>query len=562
MIGGLLRRLRWRLSRWSAEDDRVFHDALFSPHQYDPFTFAYPGYVTIRRFADLASARLTGIRRAADLGCGPGEITCELARRHPAIAFHGIDHSRAAIERAREHAARLGLANVTFETGDIARTPPDADIVLMFDAFHHLLDPAAFVRESRVDRFLLVEPAGTWLGGWQRTLELDWLAGALDDIRMRLLWEAGERSTGPGTPAPPAADAVGEPIEHRYPLEDFQRFFAGFGLDVRGTAAGFDQYPPDPYGRPPLREAFGRATYDALVAVEDALVARDLDLHAKHWVIYAERGAPDRLRTPAPLARTGEPPRLQGAHDVEYVAIDAPAEADAGRTLLCALTLRNRSWRTFDAPIFASYHWLDAKGAIAVQDGARTPLPHPIVPGASCEMTLRVDTPAAPGRYTLAVDLVEEGVTWFSGAGAPVFRRGRRDQFTQSAMNTLVSPSIFALRFDAKTRCRPSGENIGKPSNVSLNVTCSSPVPSRLIRKTSKLRCCGSLTFDAKISRLPSGMPGRREARRRQRRDLARVAAVAIHHVELQLRSDARCAPSGARGSRSSSAPGASGRPR
>jgi hypothetical protein len=41
-------------------------------------------------------------------------------------------------------------------------------------------------------------------------------------------------------------------------------------------------------------------------------------------------------------------------------------------------------------------------------------------------MTLRVDTPAVPGRYTLAVDMVEEGVTWFSGAGAPLLRRSMR----------------------------------------------------------------------------------------------------------------------------------------
>lgn len=337
------------------------------------------------------------------------------------MTFLGVDHSRAAIDRARQHAERLALANVTFETGDIARAAAGADIVLMFDAFHHLLDPAAFVRESRVNRFLLVEPAGDWLGGWQRTLDLDWLAGALDDIRTRLLWEAGERP--PAEQPSPVAEEVGEPVEHRYPIEDFQRFFAGFGLDVRGTAAGLDRYPPDPYGRPPLREAFGRATYEALVAVEEALFARDLDLHAKHWVIYAERGAPDRLRTPARLTRPGDPPRRQGAHDVEYVALDAPAAAAAGTTLLCALTLRNTSWRLWEPPIVASYHWLDAQGAVAVQDGARTPLPRPVAPGASCEMTLRVDTPAAPGRYTLAVDLVEEGVTWFSAAGAPLLRR-------------------------------------------------------------------------------------------------------------------------------------------
>jgi hypothetical protein len=290
----------------------------------------------------------------------------------------------------------------------------------MFDAFHHLLDPAGFVRDSRVDRFLLVEPAGTWLGGWQRTLELDWLSTALDDIRTRLLWEAGERMR-PAPPSPAAADA-GEAVEHRYPLEDFQRFFAGFGLDIRGTTAGFDRYPPDPYGQPPLREAFGRATYEALVAVEDALYARDLDLHAKHWVIHAERGAPDRLRTPAPLSRAGDPPRLQGAYDVDYVSLDAPASAAAATTMLCALTLVNRSWRAWAPPILASYHWLDPKGAVVVQDGARTPLPRPVAPGDTCEMTLRVETPLKPGRYLLAVDLVEEGVTWFSEAGAPLLR--------------------------------------------------------------------------------------------------------------------------------------------
>jgi hypothetical protein len=314
------------------------------------------------------------------------------------------------------------------------------DIVLMFDAFHHLLDPAAFVRASGVDRFLLVEPAGTWIGGWQRTMDFDWLASAFDDLRARMLWEAGETRTSNSQLPTPKLDATnegqaarqnsGQAIEHRYPLDDFQRFFRGFGLDVRGTVAGFDRYPIDPYGRPPLREAFGRATYDAIVAIEEALGATDLDLHAKHWVIYAERGAPDRLRTPAPLARRAAAPPLKGSYDVEYVALDAPRETAAGSSLLCELTLRNRSWRPLAssgaAPILASYHWLDASGAVAVQDGARTPLPRAVEPDAACTMTLRVDTPSAPGRYTLAVDLVEEGVTWFSAAGAPLLKRAVR----------------------------------------------------------------------------------------------------------------------------------------
>jgi hypothetical protein len=52
---------------------------------------------------------------------------------------------------------------------------------------------------------------------------------------------------------------------------------------------------------------------------------------------------------------------------------------------------------------------------------------------------------------------------------------------TQSAMKTLVSPWVFALRFEAKTSFLPLGENIGKPSNVSLKVIRSKPVPSTLI---------------------------------------------------------------------------------
>src|SRR5689334_16813671 len=115
-----LRELRWRWHRWSSADDRTFHDDLFAgAADYDPFTFAYPGYVTIRRFADLAAeAIVPGVERVVDVGCGPGEITCELARRFRDVRFVGVDHSAAGIERATRNAARLGLINVSFIRGD------------------------------------------------------------------------------------------------------------------------------------------------------------------------------------------------------------------------------------------------------------------------------------------------------------------------------------------------------------------------------------------------------------------------------------------------------------
>ena len=430
-LAALPRRIRWALRKWSSAADREFHDALFSVQRYDPFSFAYPGYLTIRRFADLSEPYLAGLRHAVDFGCGPGEITCELARRHPATRFTGVDHSAAAIARAQEHQERLGLTNVTFAREDISAFVPEAaDIVLMYDSFHHVLDPAAFVRalSAGVSRFLLVEPAGDWLGGSQKTLEFDWILSAVDAIRARLVWQVNEE--GGERVAAPAAEERGEPVEHRYTVSDLKHFFSGYGLEIRGTVAGMDQYPPEPYAPLPLREAFGRVAFDAVVAIDEILRQRDLDLHAKHWVVYAERGMAHRLRSPAPVnPRDGAPDlAASGPYDVEFLDATIPTTVGAGTAFPAAVTLRNRGWRPWRSddprtPVFASYHWLDASGGMALEDGARTPLPRPLLPGESLAMSCHVIAPTVPGTYTLAVDLVEEGVTWFSRAGAPMLRR-------------------------------------------------------------------------------------------------------------------------------------------
>jgi methylase of polypeptide subunit release factors len=110
-----IRRLRWRKGAWSNDSDRTYHEQLYDAHAHDDvFTPGYPGYVTIRRFADHAETLMPASGTVLDVGCGPGEITCELARRHPRLSFVGVDHSTQAIKRATANAVRLGLANARF----------------------------------------------------------------------------------------------------------------------------------------------------------------------------------------------------------------------------------------------------------------------------------------------------------------------------------------------------------------------------------------------------------------------------------------------------------------
>lgn len=68
-------------------------------------------------------------------------------------------------------------------------------------------------------------------------------------------------------------------------------------------------------------------------------------------------------------------------------------------------------------PVRLSYHWLDRAGVVVVWDGERTVLPRDVAPGETVSVMLAYAPPLATGAYTLRIDLVREGVSWFSGLG-------------------------------------------------------------------------------------------------------------------------------------------------
>jgi ubiquinone/menaquinone biosynthesis C-methylase UbiE len=117
----------------------------------------------LRWFVVDRAVAMTRRGAAADLGCGPGQLVIELARRAPGLHVTGIDLSDEMIARGQKKARRAGVADrVSFRRGDARQIPfPDAslDLVVSTLSLHHWSDPVAVLNEiARVLR-----PGGSFL---------------------------------------------------------------------------------------------------------------------------------------------------------------------------------------------------------------------------------------------------------------------------------------------------------------------------------------------------------------------------------------------------------------
>ena len=92
-------------------------------------------------------------QRLLDVGCGPGTLTVDLARRvGPTGAVVGIDISPAVVQEATALATADGAANVTFRTGDFRELDlPEGsfDVVHAHQVLQHLRDPVAALTAMR-----------------------------------------------------------------------------------------------------------------------------------------------------------------------------------------------------------------------------------------------------------------------------------------------------------------------------------------------------------------------------------------------------------------------------
>lgn len=117
----------------------------------------------------------------ADIGCGDGYLTLEMARW--ARTVFGIDRSDLVLERAKALGDRRRVTNVQWKKGDLTRLPlrdASVDIALLSQALHHAADPEdALAEATRVLR-----PGGRLLILDLRQHDQRWVRGRFGDQRL------------------------------------------------------------------------------------------------------------------------------------------------------------------------------------------------------------------------------------------------------------------------------------------------------------------------------------------------------------------------------------------
>ena len=88
----------------------------------------------LRRYVAQRATEMTARGEAVDLGCGPGYLAVEMARRAPELHVTGVDLSDEMLTEAEDYAGRHDMAQaVSFRKGNVQRIPfADGSVDLSF----------------------------------------------------------------------------------------------------------------------------------------------------------------------------------------------------------------------------------------------------------------------------------------------------------------------------------------------------------------------------------------------------------------------------------------------
>lgn len=151
------------------------------------------------------------------------------------------------------------------------------------------------------------------------------------------------------------------------------------------------------------------------------------------WVLEIERPAVINIHRPFEVIVDGvqgwRNPALfpnavpgQVRHEGSIEVLEAPAKVLPGSTFGIRARISNRSGTTWGQgahPVFASYHWLEKTGAMALFEGIRTTLgtnAEGLPSNTSSEVIMSIVAPLQEGSFLLQPTLVQEGIAWFDGS--------------------------------------------------------------------------------------------------------------------------------------------------
>jgi len=115
--------------------------------------------------------------------------------------------------------------------------------------------------------------------------------------------------------------------------------------------------------------------------------------------------------------------------------VEPPDKLRVGQKETVRVKIKNNSdvmWYARGAPVntrqdnkfylAAGNRWLKAGGELVTNMDGRYGISKDLAPGEEAEVPLAITAPKEPGEYLLEIDVVQEGVAWFSDKGSPTAR--------------------------------------------------------------------------------------------------------------------------------------------
>jgi len=347
-----------------------------------PFSDAPWAGLTLARFGQLLSAlELRPGNRVLDFGCGTGWSSEMLARMGMDVV--AMDVSSAALElarasaspRAREAAGREPHFQL-YSGGPLEFPDSHFDAVVVFDAFHHLPNPQELLGE-----FCRVLAPNCRLGMAEPGI------GHADNPHSKNEMETGV-------------------LEREIELEQLHQ--AGLAAGFRGLEVLVPGLNPRSLTLPMRRLRWYLRGFSWL-------------LPANHFRL-AIIGAPIALLWKGPHFLSSLHPREHSAriHPSASLITCRPAEpatieADLVNTNATAWLREGRQGVGY---VRLGAHLLDASGAVIELSCGRADLPHDVPMHGRVRVALTLRAPSAPGRYTVRLDMVNEGIAWFAETGS------------------------------------------------------------------------------------------------------------------------------------------------